>query len=232
MIKHPKFPHAEMLAALSSMHMFARLPERTLEELAAASAYLEAQKGAFLFHRGDRADGFYYLIEGCVNLLIISPKGDEKVIEIMRAGNTFGEAVMFVEQAFPASAQVTEESRLIFIESATVLRLVRSEPEFAMSLLAGLSRRLHGLVRDVESYCQHNSVQRVIGYLLRELDAMGAGEGAIELPSAKYLIASRLNLTPETFSRVLSQLTHAGLISVSGATITIHDPLALGQYGA
>lgn len=53
----------------------------------------------------------------------------------------------------------------------------------------------------------------------------------IQLPASKHLIASRLNLTPESFSRILHLLTEAGLIRVEKKTILILDPIRLQNYG-
>ena len=69
--------------------------------------------------------------------------------------------------------------------------------------------------------------RRVIGYLLRDLDRRGDASiqpVRIVLDTSKGVIASRLNLTPEHFSRILGELSTEGLISVKGAEITILDP--------
>ena len=50
------------------------------------------------------------------------------------------------------------------------------------------------------------------------------------LPTSKQVIASRLNLTPETLSRVLHSLNEAGLIAVKGKRIAIMDAFRLGQF--
>jgi CRP-like cAMP-binding protein len=96
-----------------------------------------------------------------------------------------------------------------------------------------LSRRLHGLIKDVEGYALHSGVQRVIGYLLG--DRMNESEIAAEsititLPVSKAAIASRLSLTPEYFSRVLNELETAGLIEVNKRDIRIADTARLANY--
>jgi CRP-like cAMP-binding protein len=71
-------------------------------------------------------------------------------------------------------------------------------------------------------------------FLLRQITAMAgapvSGPVDIELPASKHIIASRLNLTPETLSRVLHSLSESGLIRVNGKRITVLDATRLSQF--
>ena len=111
-----------------------------------------------------------------------------------------------------------------------VTDLIDQDSTFAHKLLAGMAIRLHGLIQDVETYSLRSSTQRVIGYLLQVADSDVPSE--IALPTSKQVIASRLNLTPETLSRIFHDLSDAGLISVQGKRITLHDPARLSRYNA
>ena len=112
------------------------------------------------------------------------------------------------------------------------------DPRFARKLLAGMSIRLHTMVRDVESYALRSSIQRVIGYLLQLAEGTPCAPGAgaaqgraeVELPTSKQVIASRLSLTPETLSRIFHELSDMGLISVHGKHIVIHDIARLAEH--
>jgi CRP-like cAMP-binding protein len=75
-------------------------------------------------------------------------------------------------------------------------------------------------------------MQRVIGYLLRDIEqqAEPAAPIRIVLDTSKGVIASRLNLTPEHFSRILGELSHEKLITVKGAEIMILDPERLRAF--
>ena len=77
-----------------------------------------------------------------------------------------------------------------------------------------------------------SGTERVIGYLLHT-EGEPAGEGAhrVALPVAKAVLASRLNLTPEHFSRVLHELAEQGLIGIDGRNIEIRDLERLRDYG-
>jgi CRP-like cAMP-binding protein len=105
------------------------------------------------------------------------------------------------------------------------------DPQFARRMLAGMSRKLHSLVSDLESVTLKSGRERVIGYLLRQ---EGGGDAAdspysVSLPVSKAIVASRLNLTPEHFSRILHELVAEGLIEVDGRDIRIVDPVRLRQ---
>jgi CRP-like cAMP-binding protein len=97
-------------------------------------------------------------------------------------------------------------------------------------MIASLSVRLHHLITDVESYSLHSGRQRIIGYLLRENMESDEPAITITLPTNKGVIASRLNLTQEHFSRILHELSEKGLIVVAGRKITIPDVEKLRCY--
>jgi CRP-like cAMP-binding protein len=125
------------------------------------------------------------------------------------------------------SSHALEETTLLHVSRPAVLDELERSPLFARKMLAGLSRRLHGLISDVEAYSLDSGTQRVIGYLLRE-DPAGGDD--VQLHVSKVVLASRLNLSPEHFSRILHDLIRQHLIQVHGRTITILDVEGLRRY--
>jgi CRP-like cAMP-binding protein len=145
---------------------------------------------------------------------------------------SFGEAVMFLERPYPVYAQTLSDSLLLHVSKSAVFSEIECNPNFSRQLLGGLSRRLHGLISDVEAYSLRSGAQRVIGYLLRDLQHVGSDdtEGEVTLPIGKGVIASRLNLTPQHFSRILHELTAQRLITVEGRKVRITDLKGLLAY--
>ena len=192
------------------------------------------ERGKLIFRTGDPCNEFHVPVLGQVKLFAISPAGTEKVIELCGPGHTFAEAVMFLGVPYVVSAQTLSDTLLLTVDKAVVLREIQFNPDFSLRMLAGLSRRLHGLIKDVEGYALHSGVQRVIGYLLGD-DNLDETENAsqaitVSLPVSKAAIASRLSLTPEYFSRVLNELETAGLIHVDKRDIHISDTARLANY--
>jgi CRP-like cAMP-binding protein len=219
-------------ALLARLPLFSALAPAQIEPLAAAARERRLVKGEMLFQKGDPAKGFFVVVSGQMKLAFPSAHGNEKVVEIIGPQQSFGEAVMFMDRPFPVFAEALLDTLLIHIGKDAVFRLIEADPSFARRMLAGLSMRLHSLIADVESYSQRSSAQRVIGYLLQHGPDDDRSEGKIDvtLPTSKQVIASRLNLTPETLSRIFHDLTEAGLIEVHGRHITVPDLQCLRQF--
>ncbi|HCE10539.1 MAG TPA: Crp/Fnr family transcriptional regulator [Oxalobacteraceae bacterium] len=213
---------------LSRLALFNDLAPAELDQLASGTAELHVARGETIFQRGDPCVGFHTVVYGQVKLAFTSSQGDEKVVEIIGPGHSFGEALMFMEKPYIVSAQALADTLLLHVSKATVFDQLERDPHFARKMLAGLSRRLHGLICDVEGYSLRSGTQRVIGYLLK--GEAGEDGGQITLSVSKTVIASRLNLTPEHFSRILHDLSGKQLIGVSGRKITILDSEKLRDY--
>ena len=157
--------------------------------------------------------------------MLLAADGHEKVVELIQPGMSFGEAVMLIGRPYPAYAEALGAGRALYIPRAGLIEAVRSNPDFSLRLLAGLSALMHALVREIEELSTQNALQRVVGYLVGERVEQAAD--AVDLPASKAVIASRLNLTPETFSRVLHTLQERALIRVSGRRIELLDVAGL-----
>jgi CRP-like cAMP-binding protein len=224
-------PKIRTSSFLANVPLFADLAPAELERVAAGTAELHIPRGEVVFNKGDPCIGFHVVIYGQVKLSIVTPMGSEKVIEIIGPRMSFGEALMFMDKPYVVMAQTLSDTMLLHVSKQVVLAELQSQPDFARKMLAGLSRRLHGLISDVESYSLQSGTQRVIGYLLRQdIDKDGDGPSRVTLPTSKAIVASRLNLTPEHFSRILHELADARLIGVEGRDITIRDVGELRRY--
>ena len=224
-------PKIQTQAFLASLALFKELAPSELERIAAGTAALNVPRGEIIFNRGDPCEGFHVVVYGQVKLAFISAEGSEKVVEIIAPGYSFGEALMFMEKPYVLMAQALADSMLLHVSKSVVFAEIERDPVFSRKMLAGLSRRLHGLISDLESYSLQSGTQRVIGYLLRQ-DAHENGNAryVVTLPASKAIVASRLNVTPEHFSRILHDLIQAGLIAVEGRNMTILDAERLKNY--
>ena len=217
---------------LKNVPLFRELTDAELDRIAAGTAQVRAPAGTILFRRGEPCAGFHVIVYGQVKLAFGAADGAEKVVEILGPGSSFGEAVMFLEKPYVVFAETLADSLLLAIGKAGVFAELERNPRFARKMLGGLALRLHGLVHDLEAYTLRSGTQRVIGYLLRDYSEEGEPRAAVEvaLATSKGVLASRLNITREHFSRILHDLSGAGLIEVHGRIIRILDPERLRAY--
>lgn len=217
------------LQALPQFFIFRELSTEQFELIAQHCQSIDVPRGSLIFNRGDPARGLYLLLDGQIKLGVTSPNGAEKVISIVTPGESFGEAVLFLERQFPVYAQATLDARLLIVPKNIIFSLLDNDPTVARKMLAGLSVRMHQLVQDIEMLSLQSCTQRFIGYLL-QISADAEDANSITLPASKTTIASLLNLTPETLSRTMTKLQQAGLIEVNGKDIVITDIARLRDF--
>ncbi len=229
-VHRPPIPSEYFLANVA---LFRELPKADIQRIAIKTHAIDAPRGTVLLRRGDPCNGFHVIVFGRIKLVLHTPQGGEKVVELMGPGQSFGEALMFIEAPYLVTAEAIDDSKLLHVDRDTVFAEIDRDPRFARRMLAGLSWRLHHLMIDVESYTLRSGIQRVIGYLLRDSSGNGSPNTmTINLEATKGVIASRLNITQEHFSRILHQLVDAGLIEVSGRDIRILDIEGLRTHEA
>lgn len=219
-------------AFLGSLPLFKELASEELDRLATGTTEVHVPRGEIIVNRGDPCVGFHLIVYGQVKLAFLSPQGSEKVIEILGPGSSFGEALMFMEKPYIVMAQALVDTMLLHVGKQVVFEEIERDARFARKMLAGMARRLHSLITDVESYSLQSGTQRLVGYLLRDDLHKDGGEKSyvVTLPTSKAVMASRLNVTPEHLSRILHDLVAGGLIEVNGRDVRILDVDALREH--
>ncbi len=223
----------DITSLLGRLPLFSSLAPEEVARISKGTREMHLAKGEILFHKGDPNHGFHLLLAGQIKLAFTSAQGNEKVVEIIRPGQSFGEAIMFMETPYIIYAQALADAHLLHITKAAVFDELDSDPRLARKMLASMAVRLHQLMADMESYSLHSGRERIIGYLLRELpDTCPVGAVKVTLPTTKGVVASRLNLTQEHFSRILHELVEEGLIVVRGRVIEIPDLNRMRRHSA
>ena len=209
---------------LHQVALFEALNEKQLENVLKFSRAVSLPAKSILFERGSAATHFYLLKSGQVKLYCLSEDGDEKVIEIIHPSETFAEAIMFMpERIYPVSAETINNSELYCFDMNQFHELLENSKETCFRLLASMARKLHSKINDINNLALHNATYRLVVYLLDQLPEGATALSSIQLKATKIIIASRLSIQPETFSRILLRLSKKGLIEVHGNEISLLD---------
>jgi CRP/FNR family transcriptional regulator, dissimilatory nitrate respiration regulator len=209
--RYPR-PTAESLARLAPFNL---LPPDELERLAASAEIRAVAKNDIITHCGSQPDGMFLILEGEVKRFLLSPTGGEKIIQLAGAGDSFGEEAVLLNRPQQVSNQATRDTLLLHIGSAALRHAMAAHGALAAAMLGRMAERMYDLVENLQLCVQRNSTQRVAHYLA-QLAPHEAQRCEIRLDTDKQTIASQLNLTPETLSRVLSRLTRDGMIRPHG----------------
>ena len=211
----------ERVEAIRSLSLFRDLPEEQVRELAEISRVRTFAKGERIFSAGDKAGGFYALVQGMVRVFRSSPSGKEQILHLIKPGEAFGEVAVFEGRTFPADAEALESSRVFFFSRDDFLRQARRDPELAMQMLALMARRLRTFVTQVTQLSLKEVPARLAAYLLLMADS--SESETVRLDMSKGQVACYLGTIQETLSRTFRRLEEDGLISVNGRAITLRD---------
>lgn len=209
--------------------LFQGLHEDSLQILLSHSHMKEIHAGQQIVQQGDAADTLYYILGGKVKTQRYSADGAESTIRMLGKGDTFMDAVIFMGCKSPIAVQTVEDSRLLLIPAETVRRQAINDSRFACNLLRIVTRHYKTAIQQIDSITTKTPIERLGYYFLRLHLENGSDTMEISLPFKKSMIANHLGMTPETFSRALSQIKKMG-IDADQETLTLRDAYALCHF--
>jgi CRP-like cAMP-binding protein len=213
---------------LRSTPLLSGMPQDAVLGLVGSVSPRAYEKGAVLFHQGQPAGAFFVVLDGWVKIYRTTPDGLEVVLHIFKRGETFAEAAMFLGGRYPASAETVSTARLLRIDGNAFRTRIREQPELALSMLAAASYQLKFLVEQIEQIKVRSAPQRIAEFIMRLIEAR-EGRAVVELPFEKGLIANRLGMKPESFSRALAKLRSMG-VTVDREVVEIADVARLATF--
>lgn len=170
------------------------------------------ERGELVFQQGDPADAFFVVLEGWIKLYRELPSGDHIVVTMFASGETFAETAMFLGGRYPASAEAVSPARLVAIHGHALRSAILNTPQIAFDMLAAAALHLKRMVEQIEQLKVRSAPERIADFLLSQV-TVKRGPAEIALPYEKSLIANRLGMQPESFSRALAKLRGVGVIA-------------------
>lgn len=213
------------LDVVAKAPMVSQLARHELRAVLADAVVREVERGTVLFIQGDDCDRFYFVLDGWVRLFRQTADGSEVTIALFTRGESLAEAAMLAGGRFPVSGVAADHCRLLVVPRSSFLRQIEENPALCRSLLASLSVRLHGFVKQIEQLSYRSTVERLAAFLLRLTD-VADGPATITLPVDKTLVAARLGMQPESLSRSFAKLRRHG-VETKGGEVHVGDVAAL-----
>lgn len=215
--------------ALARTPMFAQASREIAERLAIGAFVQTLPKGTLLFEQGQDAEFLHVLLEGRCGLVGHRSDGQECVVEIMHAGDTFILPAILLEAPYLMGARVLESSRIAMISAETLRRALAQEPQLMRAAALQLARYWRVLVRQIKDLKLRSTSERVGAHLSDMCDGAESGRAVLQIEDEFRAIAARLGMTPETWSRSIKQLEAVG-VRAKGHRIEIDDVARLKAF--
>jgi CRP-like cAMP-binding protein len=192
------------MTAVISMKITLPVPFDRLPPGAASPFRLNANEA--LFRTGDTSRGCFVLVSGEVKMLRWTGEGNQSVIHIARAGETFAEAALFASH-YHCDGVAARASSGVLLRKRDVMRLFREDPAFAEALARRFARDVQSLRRRLELHMIRPATERVMA-ALEQFRASDGGD-LENLPPLKTL-AAQIGLSHEALYRAVAALVRDG----------------------
>lgn len=215
---------------MKSLPLFSGLNDDLVARFSDKAIPFEMASGQSLFFQRDPVTNFYIILSGWVKLYRTTQDGNEAVFDILTSHQLCGETSIFDGKEHGFSATVIEDTTGFKIPTKILNTALREDNKMAYAMLKTLSRYRREQSREIESLTQQNASQRIGCYLLRLCQEFPTEPVVVRLPYDKSMIAARLGMRPETFSRALNKLREQTDVEIEGGIVTVPDKNSLKAY--
>lgn len=224
------FDDEDGLQALQSHPLFSTFSAKDLQHLAQQSRRVRLGHHQLLYRQDMPAHHFFFVISGRLRLYRLDASGIDRTLDSIAPGDCFAEVMIYADPArYACYAEALKTSEVLMIPVKAYQQLLDGNPMYAQAALRHYAKRAVSRFHDLEIMTVQNARDRLIRYLIDLLPNGAEQGGEVELPLPKCLVASRLAMQPETFSRILADLKSNGLVRVNRSRLFISDPQRLIQ---
>jgi len=203
---------------LEEIPMFSALGQNYLKELQEQIHIKKYTKESIVFYEGDKSEYLHILLGGSVKLYKTSPKGTQIQINRFSAPGLIAEFAIFEQEPFPATCEFVSEGAIGLLHYDKLYEYL-GQPEFSLELIKSLTGKVSLLSALVHKETILSSEAKVADLMLKKVTIFN------RLKNNE--IASILNLTPETFSRILTKMKKEGIIKIENHKLVILNQDAL-----
>ncbi|NLJ94352.1 MAG: Crp/Fnr family transcriptional regulator [Clostridiaceae bacterium] len=194
-------------------------------------------KGEFIAREGEESSGVGIILEGQVSKQKYSADGEAATLDLLQAGDTFGEDLIFAkDNRYKFTLEAVSAVKVVYVKQADLYEMINRSPHMLTNLLGLLSNHITNQNKRIYTLSQRTLRQKISAYLLDLLEQQLVEENmtleeslqivstqAVELPSSKEVVSRLLAMPRPSFSRELISMEKDGLIKVSGRVIWLSN---------
>jgi CRP-like cAMP-binding protein len=223
----PRSVARSTLTVLRNHPIFCDLEPDALDQLCRYAKHTTLKRGATIFSKGDPGNSLCAVISGTVKISISSADGRNAILNLIGAGEIFGEMSVLDGQARSADATANTNCEIFAIDRREFLPFMRSQPELAMKIIELLCTRLRWTSDQVEQVILQNLPGRLAGALIRltEKDKLASSGRTIAITQQE--ISEMVGMTRESINKQLRVWAARNWVRLEHGAIVVLDTAAL-----
>ena len=219
--------------AIRELPLLRNVPASTKERLLSQARVVTYPVGQQVLSIAQRPEYLQVVLSGWVKICSTNEKGDVATLQMIGEGDSVIDAPVYQNNESSVQAEIEQKADLLLIPASTVRECLEKDSLFKTNALQRLALRSQRQLQHIER-ARLKTAQERVGWFLLSLraevgDASFSEPQRITLPYNKATIASYLDMTPETFSRILKSFREDG-VSVSRNLVTVDQPRSLCVY--
>jgi CRP-like cAMP-binding protein len=213
---------------IPSLKLFQNIQTETLEIILSTAKIKTYKKGVSWSDPLGEYIACFYIMKGAIKLFKQTQEGKEIIIDILSKSHFFGEQQFFGQTGDPYWLEVIKPLQILSWPFDVFKKMLFSDHQLALNFLKNKILKQQELEHDIEDLTSYTAEQR-IACLLLKLSGVEKKTGdekiVLKLPYDKALIAAKLKMRPETFTRAMHKLCENCHIRLVGNILYI-DSLA------
>lgn len=207
------------------------LGELTKDELIRISGCKTSQfikKGEVLFEEGQYINGVFCVKDGVCKVTKMSTNGRDQIVKLIKKGDLIGERSLISDEPANLKATAVNDMEVCFIPKDEIVRDLRKNNNFTMSILKELASSLKEADNVIVDMAQKTVKQRLAETLLHlHKNYHATDDGPLDIQLSREDIASLIGTATESAIRLLSSFRKEKLIHLKGKEIYILDSQSL-----
>jgi len=204
------------MKSIREIQLFSQLSDENLKELEKISVLKSFYGDEILFYEGDEPEYLYILTEGLVRLYKTDNKNNEVYLHQFVPVSMVAEATCFESMPYPATARFITKGQVLKIHYEKFKNEFLKDPDICIAMITSLTNKVKILSNVIHKEMILSSEAKVACFISKHHELF------ITLKNNQ--IASIINVSPETLSRMLTKLQREKIITIDKKhQITILD---------
>lgn len=218
---------ARLVAAIGETAIFSDLAPETITELARYASVLKFKRGDYIFRRGDPGTSLFGVVSGTVRMSSSSADGKSAVLNLIGAGQIFGEIAVLDGLGRTTDAIANVNCEIWRIERRNLIPLIRTQPALAVKFIDLLCARLRWTSEHLEQVILQGLATRLAHMIVKLAERNSRAGGALVVDMTQQSVSEMVGISRESANKVISVWAERKWVSVENRMLVILDASAL-----